>query len=184
MSGLEERQELEIGRIAGTTAEVFARLYEEHFPKVYRYISYQIQDTSVAEDLTSDVWEKALTKFRTYNSKKGAFSTWILTIARNTVTDYFRENRKVQNMQIETIKLAQTEPAPDEAIVKSEEIRLLQSYISRLSRQEQELISFKFGSEMTNREIAKTVGLSESNVGVILFRAVRKLREQFRGVGV
>lgn len=182
MSGLNERQEQGTGEITGGMAEVFARLYEEHFPKVYRYISFQITDTSAAEDLTSAVWEKALTKFRTYNSEKAAFSTWILTIARNTVTDYFRENRKAQNMQIEAIKLVRTDPSPDDAIVRAEEVRLLQSYISRLSRQEQEIISFKFGSEMTNREIARTMGLSESNVGVILFRAVRKLREQFHGV--
>lgn len=182
MSGLQQERDADIGKVAENTAEVFSQLYEEHFPKVYRYVSYQIMDSDIAEDLTSVIWEKALTKFRMYDSRKAAFSTWILSIARNAVVDYFRENRKKQNMQIELIKSTPTGASPDEAIIKGEEIRLLQSYISQLSRQEQDIISFKFGGEMTNREIAKTLGLSESNVGVILFRAIRKLKDQFHGV--
>jgi RNA polymerase sigma factor (sigma-70 family) len=181
VSGFQQKEITAAGKESENTAEVFSHLYEEHFPKVYRYISYQVTDSDVAEDLTSAVWEKALSKFQTYDSRRAAFSTWVLTIARNTVTDFFRENRKQQNMQIETIRSIQPNPSPDEAIVKEEEIRLLKSFVSRLSRQEQEIISFKFGSELTNREIAGTLGLSESNVAVIIFRAVRKLREQFLG---
>jgi RNA polymerase sigma-70 factor (ECF subfamily) len=51
--------------------------------------------------------------------------------------------------------------------------------LSQLTLQEQEIIAMKFGGEMTNREIAKTLGLSDSNVGIIIYRAVRKLRDSF-----
>jgi RNA polymerase sigma factor (sigma-70 family) len=64
---------------------------------------------------------------------------------------------------------------------REQEIRLLQSYVAQLSKVEQEIISLKFGGEMTNRQIAKTLGLSESNVGIIIYRAVRKLRDGFGG---
>lgn len=60
---------------------------------------------------------------------------------------------------------------------------MLRECISRLSPKEQEIISLKFGADMNNRQIAKTLGLSDSNVGIILYRAVRKLREEFAGVG-
>ena len=184
MSGLQERQDTFTEKASVNNAEVFSRVYEENFSKVFRYISYQVNDTDVAEDLTSEVWEKVLNKFESYDSRRAAFSTWVLTIARNTVTDFFRENRKKQNMQIETIRSLQPEPSPDEAVIKAEEIRILKTYIAGLSRQEQEIISFKFGGELTNREIAKNLGLSESNVAVIIFRAVRKLREQFLGAQI
>jgi RNA polymerase sigma-70 factor (ECF subfamily) len=184
LSGLQERQDTRTGKASANSAEVFSQLYEENFPKVYRYICYQVTDTDAAEDLTSEVWEKALNKFESYDSRRAAFSTWVLTIARNTVTDFFRENRKQQNMQIQTIRSIQPDPPPDEAVVKDEEIRQLKTYIAGLSRQEQEIISFKFGGELTNREIAKNLGLSESNVAVIIYRAVRKLREQFLGAEI
>ena len=172
-------------KIAPNTAEVFARLYEEHFPKVYRYIGFQISDTAIVEDLTSAVFEKALTKFQSYNPNKAAFSTWVISIARNTVTDYYRMNQKELNMQMENIRsVDRNEASPDEAMVKAEEIKRLQTCVARLSKQEQEIISLKFGGEMTNRQIAKTTGLSESNVAVIIFRTVRKLREQYHGVTI
>jgi RNA polymerase sigma-70 factor, ECF subfamily len=57
---------------------------------------------------------------------------------------------------------------------------VLQSCLAELSHSEQEIISLKFGAEMTNRQIAKTLSLSESNVGIIIYRAVRKLRDGFK----
>jgi RNA polymerase sigma factor (sigma-70 family) len=180
---LNSGQVTENKKIGTNTADAFARLYEEHFTKVYRYISYQIDDTAIVEDLTSCVFEKALTKFHSYDAGKAAFSTWVMSIARNTVMDHYRMNRKELNMKIENIRSAvPDDPSPDEAMVKDEEISLLRSYLSKMSKQEQDIISFKFGAEMTNRQIAKTLGLSESNVAVIIFRAVRKLRDQYRGV--
>ena len=68
-------------RVVKGTAEVFADFYSQYLPKVFRYISYKVSDTHLAEDLTSTVFEKALTKFKSYQSEKAAFSTWIFRIA-------------------------------------------------------------------------------------------------------
>jgi len=172
-------------KIAPNTAGAFARLYEENFTKVYRYISYQIGDTAIVEDLTSTVFEKALTKFQSYDPRKANFLTWVISIARNTVTDHYRMNKKELNMKIENIKSGDiSDPSPDEAMIRAEDIKRLKGCIARLSKQEQEIISLKFGGEMTNRQIAKTTGLSESNVAVVIFRTVRKLREQYHGVEI
>jgi RNA polymerase sigma-70 factor (ECF subfamily) len=58
---------------------------------------------------------------------------------------------------------------------------MLKRCIAKLTPHEQEIVSLKFSSEMTNRQIADMIGLSESNVGVILYRTVRKLRSEFEG---
>jgi RNA polymerase sigma factor (sigma-70 family) len=167
-------------KIARSTAEVFTDLYREFLPKVYRYVSYRISDTHMAEDLTSLIFEKALTKFRSYSSEKAAFSTWIFSIARNTVIDHFRASGKTQVVQIENISMTHSDgPSPEEEMIRSEEYKMLQSCISQLGQQEQEIISLKFGAEMTNRQIARMTGLSESNVGIIIYRTVRKLRDNF-----
>jgi RNA polymerase sigma factor (sigma-70 family) len=70
---------------------------------------------------------------------------------------------------------------PEQAVIDEEESRMLKQCIRKLSAPEQEIVSLKFSAEMTNRQIAGVLGLTESNVGVILYRAVRKLRSDFEG---
>jgi len=172
--------EIAADKIAGSTAEAFGKLYRQYLPKIFRYISYKINDTHTAEDLTSAVFDKALTKFESYSADKAAFSTWIFAIARNTVIDYFRVNKNSRTSPLEGIQVEMESASPEEEVIRSEEDKILKKCIARLSASEQEIISLKFGAEFTNRQIAKTVGLSESNVGVIIYRTVRKLRENFR----
>lgn len=174
-----------VEKLGSSAAAVFAELYELYLPKVYRYISYRITDVHTAEDLTSVVFEKALTKFKSYSSDKAAFSTWIFTIARNTLTDHFRVKSKDQTVPLEDPSVTfhvPVEGSPEDETDKSEEIQLLNHCLARLSSVEREIISLKFGAEMTNRQIAKTLSLTESNVGIIIYRAVRKLRDDFRGL--
>jgi RNA polymerase sigma-70 factor, ECF subfamily len=170
-----------IEKVGTGAAQAFAELYERYLPKVYRYINYRITDVHLAEDLTSVVFEKALTKFKSYNIEKANFSTWIFTIARNTLVDHYRTSRKGQTVLLdEPLAAADPGQSPEEESDRAEEIRLLNSCLARLSSSEQEIISLKFGAEMNNRQIARMLSLTESNVGVIIYRAVRKLRDSFR----
>lgn len=68
---------------------------------------------------------------------------------------------------------------PEETAESSEEKQLLRECITRLPGNEQEIVQLKFAMEMTNRDIAKALGLTESNVGVMLYRIIRKLRKSF-----
>jgi RNA polymerase sigma factor (sigma-70 family) len=155
-------------------------LYEEYLPKVFRYMSYRVNDVSAAEDLTSSVFEKVLTKLTSYRSDKSSFSTWLFTIARNTVIDYYRTVSKKQTVPLEkAAEMSETKSSPEEEFSRKEEQQRLKACLAALSVQEQNIVSFKFGSELTNRQIANMIGLSESNVGTILYRAVRKLRDCF-----
>lgn len=165
---------------ARSTSEIFAELYEQNISKVLRYISYKVPDMDTAEDITSTVFEKALEKFDSYRAERASFSTWILSIARNAVTDHYRAVGRAQEMQQNTIKefIPLTVSADDE-MVKAEEIQRLKVSLAGLSAQEQEIVAMKFGGEMTNREIAKALGLTDSNVGIIIYRTVRKLRDSF-----
>lgn len=170
-----------IEKLDRTLGETFAGLYEQYLPKVYRYISYRITDISTAEDLTSVVFEKALTKLKSYRPEKARFSTWIFTIARNTLTDHFRAAGKVRTVSLDSGYLSQPDNI-EEVTGRTEDLNVLKTCLSRLSQLEQEIISLKFGAEMTNRQIASMLAMTESNIGVILFRAIRKLRNDFKGM--
>jgi RNA polymerase sigma factor (sigma-70 family) len=168
--------------VSSSTAELFGRLYEQYLPKIFQYVSYRVGERTTAEDLTSDIFNKALTSFVKYDSGKAAFSTWIFSIARNTLIDYYRRRSKEQRLRKEAeSKAAAFSKSPEEEASHSEEIIELRKCLSLLNPNERELISLKFSGEMTNREISKITGLSESNVGTILCRAVRKLRDEFTG---
>jgi RNA polymerase sigma factor (sigma-70 family) len=161
--------------------ETFSRLYDEYMPKVYRYIYYKVHDVPTAEDITSQAFEKALVNFSKYSHDKGEFSVWMISIARNTIADYYRAQGKLKTTFFdEAIDLPSDEPDPQEVMEEDDEKETLQACIARLPPDEQEIVRLKFTMEITNREIAKTVGLSESNVGVKLYRIIRKLRESFQ----
>jgi RNA polymerase sigma factor (sigma-70 family) len=69
----------------------------------------------------------------------------------------------------------------EEEVARTEDIKKLKVCLKKLAEKEQEIITLKFSSEMNNREIARVMGLSESNVGTILCRAIKKLRDEFAG---
>ena len=161
--------------------EIFAELYEEYLPKVFRYVRYRVNSIQLAEDLTSAVFEKALVNFSKYSSDKSSFSTWIFSIARNTVIDYYRVSgrRKATSLE-EATDISSGDLAPADELLKREELERLQVCLAELSQEEQEIIRLKFGAELNNRQIAKMLRLSETNVGTKLYRAVRKLRDSFQ----
>jgi RNA polymerase sigma factor (sigma-70 family) len=160
----------------------FTALYEEHMAYVFRYINYRVGNRNEAEDLTSLVFEKALAAFHRYDSRKSAPQTWLLTIARNTVTDHLRKSSSRKTMPLENaVGVASADPSPTEVTERREEYQRLQFCLTALPLREQEIISLKFGGELNNRQIASVIGLSENNVGTILFRAICKLRNCFEG---
>jgi RNA polymerase sigma factor (sigma-70 family) len=164
-----------------SNTEIFSQLYDEFMPKVFAYIHYRVNSQQTTEDLTSIVFEKALANFIKYSSDKGAFSTWIFTIARNSVIDHFRTVAKRQHADLDdgTIDVPSAEPSPEEQAERQSEKDHLLKCLSKLGDPDREIVRLKFGAEMTNRQISRMLHLSESNVGVRLFRAVRKLRADF-----
>lgn len=164
-----------------SAGEAFAELYEQYLPKVFRYIQYRVNSMQLTEDLTSTTFEKALVNFSRYSSDKAKFSTWIFSIARNVVIDHYRVSQRKQTAPLEEAgEVSSKDRSPEEELFKGEELERLQGYLSQLQHDEQEIIRLKFGAELNNRQIAKMTGLSESNVGTRLYRAVRKLRDSFQ----
>jgi RNA polymerase sigma-70 factor (ECF subfamily) len=160
--------------------ELFGKLYDEFMPKVYRFIHYKVNDEQVTEDLTSIVFEKALDNFNKYSSNKASFSTWIFSITRNTLIDYYRTNKTHQQVSLDEVtEMPSQDFSPQEMVEKNAEQECLRRCLSKLPEDDQEIIRLKFAGELNNRQIAKILGLSESNIGVKLFRSIKKLREGF-----
>jgi RNA polymerase sigma factor (sigma-70 family) len=161
--------------------ESFARLYDEYLDKVYRYIQYRVNNMQLAEDLTSTVFEKALVNFDKFSDDRASFSTWIFSIARNVVIDHYRVSGKRQTTPLEELTdQSSGEQSPEEQMERKDERERLNLCLAELSEEEREIVQLKFGVELNNRLIGKMLGLSESNVGTKLYRAIRKLRDSFQ----
>ena len=86
---------------ARSAREVFAALYEQYMPKVYQYIHYRVSNVHLAEDLTSAVFDKALSGFNRYRPDRASFFTWLMSIARHMVIDHYRAMSRRKNVPLE-----------------------------------------------------------------------------------
>ena len=155
----------------------FAKLYNNYFPRIYNYVHYCVSDFHVADDIVSQIFEKLFTKYSYYQKEKASFSTWLFTIARNTITDYYRSKSKAHITSLETCEeIMDSQKDPCDAVAFNETQKELLKALSTLSPRESHIIALKFWNGFSNREIAKITGISESNTGVILFRAMQRLR--------
>jgi len=153
----------------------FAAFYDEFLPQVYRYVRYRVADIATAEDLTATIFEKALCAWGK-RRKPDSVAPWIFRIARNAVTSHYRRRGRQLEVPLDCVegKLS-TGSGPEERVLNAERWGRIYDGIRTLSSRDQDIIALKFGSGLTNRAIAPIVSTSESNVAVILHRAMRKL---------
>jgi RNA polymerase sigma-70 factor (ECF subfamily) len=153
-------------------------LYAQQLPRVYNYFRYQLGNDAVAEDLTSRTFEKAWTARHRYRRDLASFTTWLMTIARNTAVDHYRSRRV--HAPLEHAQHISSGETPEHHAERRSDLEQLSRLLGTLPEREREIIALKYGSELTNREIARQMHLSESNVGTILHRTVLTLRAGFQ----
>ncbi len=157
----------------------FVRLYDSYFPRLYSYVSYRTNSREDAEDLVAQVFEKVLTKFSTFDPRRGNLDTWIFSIARNALANRFRD-RSRHPQQLLTENLEQdSEDSPAHFLLKQEELQRLRQYLGRLNERERELLALRYGANLAHKRIGELLNMTEGNVTVSLGRVVRKLRRYF-----
>ena len=161
---------------AAVEPSAFAAIYDHYFPRVYNYARYRVRDAQAAEDITSQVFERALSKIGSFHPEQGAFANWLFAIARNAVRDHYRSKRRWRWLPFDLLDDQRSQdPQPEEVSVQDETWARVLSAVAQLGERERDLVALKFGAQLTNREIAGLTGLSDSNVSVILSRTVKRL---------
>ncbi|PKO11788.1 MAG: RNA polymerase subunit sigma-24 [Chloroflexi bacterium HGW-Chloroflexi-10] len=164
---------------AAAEPEAFAMIYDYFFSAIHKYIFLRIRDEQTTDDLTAQVFERLIKALINYQSTKGTFSAWLFGIARNVVNDHFRAQQRFPWLPIQFLnQMASPHPSPEKMLAYKEADQQLLSALNQLTDRERELIALKYATELNNRQIAKITGLSENNIGIILFRALRKLRDR------
>jgi RNA polymerase sigma-70 factor (ECF subfamily) len=155
----------------------FGWIYDQYFARVYSYIRYRVRDPALADDLTATVFLRALDRLGSYDAAIAPFAAWLFAVARHAVSDQLRQERRQRWLSLDVVRdWVSPAPPPDEAAEAHDERARLLAAVARLPARDRDLIGLKFAAGLTNRRIAALTGLSESNVGVILHRAVRRLQ--------
>jgi RNA polymerase sigma-70 factor, ECF subfamily len=148
-------------------------VYDRFLPHVYHFFCYKVGNPALAEDLTAITFEKAWLGRKNFHEDIGQFHAWMMGIARNVASDHFR--KKIREIPLEDNAEQSPMTSLDENLQQKLDFQLILSMLARYSGRERELVALKYGAELTNREIARLTGLSETNVGTILHRVVKKL---------
>ena len=161
----------------GRLAESFDFIYDRYHKNVYNYIAFRINNQYDAEELSNDVFVKAMRSHKSYNTDF-AIEAWLIGIAKNVVTDYLRKTMRRQFVPLDSIRgLFSHSRQPEEVIVFNEEIKGLIKAMTALRDKERQILSMKFATGLKQREIAEILNISESNVKVTAHRALNKLKK-------
>lgn len=147
------------------------KIYEDYHSKVLGYVVNQINDFHMAEDLTSDIFVKVYEKIDTFDESKASLSTWIFTITRNKLIDYYR-TRKVMVEVPETL----TYEEDDDGILTDEALDKLAVALENINDRDRKIIVEHYYQNKTLKEIAEDMGLSYVYVKILHQKALFKLK--------
>ncbi len=154
----------------------FDELYNFYFSPIYKYAYFRLKSKNEAEDLTQDVFLKAFKAISRYRQEKTSFLAYLLTIARNSIIDFWRKKRPTPLDSVNEAEFAETASQPEEQEQRERKEKIKRA-MTNLSDDQYEIIALKFFSELSNAEIAKILNKSEEAVRQGQLRALKKLKE-------
>lgn len=149
-------------------------LYADHAAAVWRYARARVPTDADAEDVTSDVFDRAMRSTGSYASDRGTPRAWLLGIARHAAADWWRRQRPEEPRSELPEATAEEDPATD--LVRAAGIDEVRRLLGVLSEREREVVALRFGADLPSVEIGRTMGISATAARMLLFRAVTKLR--------
>lgn len=159
----------------------FSLWYHSHRETVFRYVRFRVATREAAEDVTSEVFMKALRSLKRYDSRRASPRTWLLRIARNAVTDHLRSLRRRGSLHVSLDRvpdLVAHEESAELRVVRQERIQKVLNATGTLRSADQEILSLRYGAGLANSEIADAMGISANAVAVRLHRALSRLKNQ------
>jgi RNA polymerase sigma-70 factor (ECF subfamily) len=161
-------------KTAITQQILFEQAFERYYPAVFRYFRYRGADPETANDLASSTFEQALRNLSRYDPRKAQIQTWLFAIAHNLGINHWKAEK--QTAPLDNDLPIPDDPALEQTLILIQDKKLILQALQSLDGRAREILALKFGGLLTNRQIAELKGLTESNVGVILYRSLLKLR--------
>jgi RNA polymerase sigma-70 factor, ECF subfamily len=156
----------------------FEALYRSSRADVYAYVATLLRDHAAAEDVTALAFERAYRRRRTFDRRRGEERAWLFGIARNAALDELRRRRRLAALATDPADPAGEHVA---AVDDHAEVALrrttVRAALAALSARDREIVALKFHAGLNNEELGRVLGITPSNAGTLLHRAMEKLRK-------
>ncbi len=160
---------------ASLTAEDFSAIYEAHVGRIYGFVYSQVGNREEAEDLTSHIFLKVYKSLARFEGR-GSLEGWLFQIARVTINDYWRDKYRLPAMPLpEGLDVPDSEVPPD--FNRSNREARVGQILALLPSNYRDVLHYRFLKRYSVRETANALSLTETNVKVLQFRALRKAAE-------
>jgi len=167
-----------VARAQAGDAEAFGELYDRYVAVVHRFISHRVSSVTLAEDLTSETFLRALRRLSTFTDQGKDVGAWLVTIARNLIADHFKSSRHRMELTSGDVLEAADHRAGDDpaaSAVDNDVHRTLLQALSTVGVEQRECLTLRFLQGLSVAETAAAMGKSEGAVKALQFRAVRAL---------
>ena len=174
---MQEEQSL-VARAQQHEQGAFAELYEKYFDRIYRYIALKIGDKFEAEDMTQQVFLKALKSIDSFKWKDVPFSAWLYRIAHNQIVDHLRRSSRRPTSPLEEAVLHVEDPGgnPQTQVEVNFDLERMVAATRKLTPAQREVIALRFTGELPIAEVSRIMGKSEGAVKALQHSAVVALR--------
>lgn len=157
--------------------DALGELYERYVDRIYNYLYYRTGNVHDAEDLTARVFVRAVRHIGNYEDRGAPFSAWLYSIARNMLSNWYRDRSKHKVLPIESIAQHSSGDGPERRTEQSEDRDALLAAIRRLPADRQELLVLKYVEQLPNAEIGQLMGRSEGAIKALYHRTLLSLRD-------
>lgn len=161
--------------VGGAAVQEFQTLYQENLGLIYRYVYSKVGNREEAEDLTSQIFVKAV---RGVDQERGmqSIQKWLFQVARTTIADYWRAYYRISTNSLEELLEAGWEGPADEepAAASNQPAERVKRILQALPQHYQEVLTCRFLLNLSIKETALSMGLTEANVKVLQFRALKR----------
>jgi RNA polymerase sigma-70 factor (ECF subfamily) len=163
------------------SAAAFGELYERYVDRVYSYVAFKLGDRTEAEDVTEQVFLKALESIGSFRWQGVPFSAWLFRIAHNQVVDHLRRRTRRPQVPLD-VRMRDEAPAgdPEEHVDRLSEREELLAAMGKLTELQRRVIELRFAAELPNAEVARILGRTEGAVKALQHAAIAALQRHLR----
>src|SRR5919201_6071068 len=153
----------------------FGELYDRYFHQIYRFVYSRVKEQAGSEDVTSEVFIKALRGLPRYQDTGRPFSAWLYQIAVNAIADRYRARRPTED--IDEMRTVSTGETPmDEIAAQRDEIRRIWAVVETLPGPQRTAMVLKSQEDMKIEDIASVMGKAPGAVKLLIHRGVTRVR--------
>lgn len=161
----------------------FEMLYEQHYDAVYKYIYYRVGQRPLAEDLTSDVFERMVAKIDTFEPGNRPLIAWLYTIASNLI-----KNKMKRQNRLTWLPLDERQSSDEQGVIATIAARLtreqLAAALQQLTEEQRQVIILRFLQDERIKDVAELLGKTETSVKALQRRGIGALRRVLDQEGV